>query len=220
MFGKNKAFNVRLYGGKNYAQQFDLNGDMRASKHVDNGDYRNTSSTDENSLSDVSTAFEADKTAAQGTDQFLAVSDIFADLDRRLSNPQAIEYGAFKALDTPMIVEQGEDDTTDASLRTPIWEIDGTIKVFLKYINRVPYLHVDGEMFYRQPVPMSYFSSEDDSTGNAAKPRQASSTEYKLVSVPLAEQRRVISTQLHYFDHPLFGFVVQIRRYNRPDVSE
>ena len=242
MFGKNKAFNVRLYGGQNYAQQFDMNGDMREQKLANSSDNEPnnsatefgydstaalsdydsnyTSGTDKNSLSDVSTAFEADKIAAQDTDQFIAVSDIFADLNRRLSNPQAIEYGAFKALDTPIIVEQGEDDTTDASLRTPIWEIDGTIKVFLKYINRVPYLHVDGEMFYRQPVPMSYFSSEDDSSGNAAKPRMAPSTEYKLVSVPLAEQRRVISTQLHYFDHPLFGFVVQIRRYNRPDVSE
>lgn len=242
MFGKNKAFNVRLYGGQNYAQQFDMNGDMREQKLANSSDNEPnnsatefgydstaalsdydsnyTSGADKNSLSDVSTAFEANKPIAQDTDQFIAVSDIFADLNRRLSNPQAIEYGAFKALDTPMIVEQGEDDTTDASLRTPIWEIDGTIKVFLKYINRVPYLHVDSEMFYRQPVPLSYFSSEDDSTGNAAKPRQATSTEYKLVSVPLAEQRRVISTQLHYFDHPLFGFVVQIRRYNRPDVSE
>ena len=242
MFGKNKAFNVRLYGGQNYAQQFDMNGDMREQKLANSSDNEPnnsatefgydstaalsdydsnyTSGTDKNSLSDVSTAFEADKPTAQDTDQFIAVSDIFADLNRRLSNPQAIEYGAFKALDTPMIVEQGEDDAIDASLRTPIWEIDGTIKVFLKYINRVPYLHVDSEMFYRQPVPLSYFSSEDDSTGNAAKPRQATSTEYKLVSVPLAEQRRVISTQLHYFDHPLFGFVVQIRRYNRPDVTE
>lgn len=242
MFGKNKAFNVRLYGGQNYAQQFDMNGDMREQKLANSSDNEPnnsatefgydstaalsdydsnyTSGADKNSLSDVSTAFEANKPIAQDTDQFIAVSDIFADLDRRLSNPQAIEYGAFKALDTPMIVEQGEDDAIDASLRTPIWEIDGTIKVFLKYINRVPYLHVDSEMFYRQPVPLSYFTSEDDSTGNAAKPRQATSTEYKLVSVPLAEQRRVISTQLHYFDHPLFGFVVQIRRYNRPDVSE
>ena len=242
MFGKNKAFNVRLYGGQNYAQQFDMNGDMREQKLANSSDNEQnnsatefgydstaalsdydsnyTSGTDKNSLSDVSTAFEADKPTAHGTDQFIAVSDIFADLNRRLSNPQAIEYGAFKALDTPMIVEQGEDDAIDASLRTPIWEIDGTIKVFLKYINRVPYLHVDSEMFYRQPVPLSYFSSKDDSSGNAAKPRMAPSTEYKLVSVPLAEQRRVISTQLHYFDHPLFGFVVQIRRYNRPDVSE
>ncbi|WP_370245249.1 CsiV family protein [Alteromonas abrolhosensis] len=242
MFGKNKAFNVRLYGGQNYAQQFDMNGDMREQKLANSSDNEPnnsatefgydstaalsdydsnyTSGADKNSLSDVSTAFEANKPIAQDTDQFIAVSDIFADLNRRLSNPQAIEYGAFKALDTPMIVEQGEDDAIDASLRTPIWEIDGTIKVFLKYINRVPYLHVDSEMFYRQPVPLSYFSSEDDSSGNAAKPRMEPSTEYKLVSVPLAEQRRVISTQLHYFDHPLFGFVVQIRRYNRPDVSE
>ena len=242
MFGKNKAFNVRLYGGQNYAQQFDMNGDMREQKLANSSDNEQnnsatefgydstaalsdydsnyTSGADKNSLSDVSTAFEANKPIAQDTDQFIAVSDIFADLNRRLSNPQAIEYGAFKALDTPMIVEQGEDDAIDASLRTPIWEIDGTIKVFLKYINRVPYLHVDSEMFYRQPVPLSYFSSKDDSSGNAAKPRMAPSTEYKLVSVPLAEQRRVISTQLHYFDHPLFGFVVQIRRYNRPDVSE
>ncbi len=242
MFGKNKAFNVRLYGGQNYAQQFGMNGDMREQKLANSSDNEPnnsatefgydstaalsdydsnyTSGADKNSLSDVSTAFEANKPIAQDTDQFIAVSDIFADLNRRLSNPQAIEYGAFKALDTPMIVEQGEDDAIDASLRTPIWEIDGTIKVFLKYINRVPYLHVDSEMFYRQPVPLSYFSSEDDSSGNTAKPRMASSTEYKLVSVPLAEQRRVISTQLHYFDHPLFGFVVQIRRYNRPDFSE
>ena len=243
MFGKNKAFNVRLYGGQNYAQQFDMNGDMRKLKHVDNVNreiddaatgfsydpnaaladdnaYRDANSVGINNPNDLSAAFEADKAATQGASQFIAVSDIFADLNRRLSNPQAIEYGAFKALDTPMIVEQGEDDTTDASLRTPIWEIDGTIKVFLKYINRVPYLHVDSEMFFRQPVPLSYFSSENDSSGNASTPRMASSTEYKLVSVPLAEQRRVISTQLHYFDHPLFGFVVQIRRYNRPDVSE
>ena len=114
-------------------------------------------------------------------------------------------------------MEQGDDNALAPSLRTPIWEIDGTIKVFLKYINRVPYLHVDGEMFYRQPVPLSYFSSEESSNVAANQPTP---TEYKLVSVPLAEQRRVISTQLHYFDHPLFGFVVQIRRYNRPDISE
>ena len=108
----------------------------------------------------------------------------------------------------PLIVEQGAGD---GALRTPIWEIDGTIKVFLKYINRVPYLHVDSEMFYRQPVPLSYFSSEDDSTvENTAPP------EYRLVSVP----RRIISTQLHYFDHPLFGFVVQVRRYQRPSTGD
>ena len=241
MFGKNKAFDVRLYGGQNYAQQFNLNGDMREQvqpiesiSQSQNGNSEvgydataglsannpSNSPNKKNAYSPVSTSENTNSTYKASTlnDSDLAsVSDIFADLNRRLSNPEAIDYEAFKALDTVMIVEQDDENAMDPSLRTPIWEIDGTIKVFLKYINRVPYLHVDGDMFYRQPVPLSYFSSEENSNVAA---NQAEPTEYKLVSVPLAEQRRVISTQLHYFDHPLFGFVVQIRRYNRPDVSE
>ena len=245
MFGKNNAFDVRLYGGQNYAQQFDLNGDMlEQESHTALVESANTETefgydatanlnSDESNANSLGTSQAAspltDSAAAnefslnessattKSVTEIATTSDIFADIDRRLSNPQAIKYEAFKALDTAIIVEQGDDSTLAPSLRTPIWEIDGTIKVFLKYINRVPYLHVDGEMFYRQPVPLSYFSSEES---NAASADQATPTEYKLVSVPLTEQRRVISTQLHYFDHPLFGFVVQVRRYNRPNISE
>jgi len=217
MFGQNNAFDVRLFGGQNYAQKFDLNGDMRAQQS--NTALIKSANSESEFGYDATADLNSNEgsTTTQSVTEIATTSDIFADIDRRLSKPQAIKYEAFKALDTAIIVEQGDDNALDPSLRTPIWEIDGTIKVFLKYINRVPYLHVDGEMFYRQPVPLSYFSSEES---NAAPADQATPTEYKLVSVPLAEQRRVISTQLHYFDHPLFGFVVQIRRYNRPDVSE
>lgn len=161
--------------------------------------------------------------------ELLAVSDIFTDLEMRLANPSPISFDDFKALDTPLIVEQDEDGVSDVAFRTPIWEIDGTIKVFLKYINRVPYLHVDSELYYRQPVPLHYFSNEfgneDASTNNVSIEKDSAATHsegqaYKLVSVPLIEQRRIISTQLHYFDHPLFGFVVQVRRYNRPSADE
>jgi hypothetical protein len=217
MFGKNNAFDVRLYGGQNYAQQYDKNGDMR--EQQSNTALVKSANSESEFGYDATAGLNNDESSAttKSITDIATTSDIFADIERRLSNPQAIKYEAFKALDTAIIVEQGDDNALDPSLRTPIWEIDGTIKVFLKYINRVPYLHVDGEMFYRQPVPLSYFSSEES---NAASADQAAPTEYKLVSVPLAEQRRVISTQLHYFDHPLFGFVVQIRRYNRPDISE
>ena len=217
VFGKNNAFDVRLYGGQNYAQQYDKNGNMRE-QQSNTALVKSANSESEFGYDATADLNSNESTAtAQSVTEIATTSDIFADIDRRLSNPQAIKYEAFKALDTAIIVEQGDDNALDPSLRTPIWEIDGTIKVFLKYINRVPYLHVDGEMFYRQPVPLSYFSSEES---NAASAGQATPTEYKLASVPLAEQRRVISTQLHYFDHPLFGFVVQIRRYNRPDISE
>jgi hypothetical protein len=90
------------------------------------------------------------------------------------------------------------------------------MKVFLKYINRVPYLHIDSDMFYRQPVPETYLGSDENEL-SLDESTTAHNVTYRLASVPLAEQRRVISTQLHYFDHPLFGFVVQIRRYKRPE---
>jgi len=221
MFGKNKAFNVRLFGGQNYAQQFSLNGEMReqAISHANSNDFdASTSPFGYDSTAELAVSQSADTNAEfeQASSEFPAVTDIFTELEDRLAKPETIDYSAFKALEVPVIIEQGEGDTSDASLRTPIWEIDGTMKVFLKYINRVPYLHIDSEMFYRQPVPLRYFSSE----GESSAMNNAAPLEYKLVSVPLAEQRRVISTQLHYFDHPLFGFVVQIRRYNRPELSE
>jgi hypothetical protein len=97
----------------------------------------------------------------------------------------------------------------------------------------VPYLHIDSELLYRQPVSERYFAVEpsilnaDDSVNAAIAESDLVNnnsdtlayTPMRLVAVPLKEQRRVISTQLHYFDHPLFGFVVQIRRYNRPAVE-
>ena len=246
MFGKNNAFKVRLFGGQNYAQQYNLSGEMRKdiqTSATDNGLNENPQFGYDATASlttETGTTFNTTNTAAnnaqisanvpnaQGVQgmsdgskssnvasELVAVQDLFTALERRLEKPKPIAFNAFKALDGPLIVEQGEDGAGDGALRTPIWEIDGTIKVFLKYINRVPYLHVDSEMFYRQPVPLSYFSSEDDSTvENTAPP------EYRLVSVPLVEQRRIISTQLHYFDHPLFGFVVQVRRYQRPSTGD
>ncbi len=37
-----------------------------------------------------------------------------------------------------------------------------------------------------------------------------------LKLIPFSQNRRVISKEIHYFDHPYFGMIVQIRRYKRP----
>jgi hypothetical protein len=69
-------------------------------------------------------------------------------------------------------------------------------------------LHINTQMFYRIPTQI---------------PRQAGDTgapQYRLASFPLQQLRRVISTQVHYFDHPLMGMIVQIRRYERPQASD
>lgn len=156
-----------------------------------------------------------------------------------MSQPEPVSFKALQRLGTEGDLS-GETVNNNDAFREPIWEIDGRLKVFLKYINRVPYLHIDSEMFYRHQVPTQYFTGSDVSTElassssgtflndgvetsvleNDSPENGAQSVEYRLVSIPLAEQRRVISKQLHYFDHPLYGFIVQIRRYKRPLQSD
>ncbi|MEQ3640320.1 MAG: CsiV family protein [Alteromonas sp.] len=225
-FGKSKAFNVRLFGGTNYASRFNKDGEQFQDKR--------TAVTD--TAVTAESAKEATVSALNEDEQTAIVSDVFfTSLEQRLSQPEPVSFKTLQRLGT-----EGDlsDETTNdnGAFREPIWEIDGRIKVFLKYINRVPYLHIDSEMFYRHQVPTQYFTTSDLSTELAssnsgtfvnddgessvlesnASETSAQTVEYQLVSIPLAEQRRVISKQLHYFDHPLYGFIVQIRRYERP----
>lgn len=225
-FGKSKAFNVRLFGGTNYASRFNKDGEQIQDKRP--------------AVTDTSDTMHAAKEATIGVinedEQTAIVSDaFFTSLEQRLSQPEPVSFKTLQRLETEG--DLSDEATNDSgAFREPIWEIDGRLKVFLKYINRVPYLHIDSEMFYRHQVPTQYFTASDLSTElassnsrtllnddgensvleNSLSETSAQTVEYQLVSIPLAEQRRVISKQLHYFDHPLYGFIVQIRRYERP----
>ena len=205
-FGKKKAFNVRFFGGTNYASSFNEDGEQLKDKR--------TIVTDT-----VNTAAEA-SVIVLNEDEQMASSTFFSSLEQRLLQPEPISFKTLERLDSEGNLSV-ESTTNNGASRKPIWEIDGRMKVFLKYINRVPYLHIDSEMFYRHQVPTHYFSNkgtsaERRSLTSGAIENGAKSVDYQLVSIPLAEQRRVISKQLHYFDHPLYGFIVQIRRYERP----
>ncbi|WP_100658284.1 CsiV family protein [Alteromonas flava] len=112
------------------------------------------------------------------------------------------------ALNAPVpadIVEQilsTEDLENDpiALYQNPLWQVEGTFKIYLQYINRVPYLHIDNDLVYQRSIA---------SDEQQAKPQ--------FQAIALKQLRRVISQQVHYFDHPLFGVIVQIRRHDRPE---
>lgn len=100
------------------------------------------------------------------------------------------------------------ESNVEQQLLDELWELDGNFKVFLRYIGSTPYLHIESELDYRAPILVT-----NEETGEVTE---------QLKSFPFKQLRRVISTQMHYFDHPLFGMVVQIRRYTppMPDVDE
>ena len=117
-----------------------------------------------------------------------------------------------------------EADTSDAINASPIekttelWELDGYFKVFLRYIKSTPYLHIESELDYRAPV----FSdlNNTDSLVLSGGAEQVAVQPDQLKSFKFKQLRRVISKQIHYFDHPLFGMVVQIRRHHKPSEPE
>lgn len=191
-FGQDNAETLRLFAGQNFAEQFTVEGELRPEPIeglLDSPDSMNSGS--DSAYIDPD-AVKAEKTAA-----------FFNELNTRLAQPQPISYAAMTA---PQDENTGLNIDPYNTQLPPIWELDGFIQVFLKYINRVPYLHINSELFYRQPI----------ATGVTQQSNSTNAPTYELVSIPFRQVRRVISTQLHYFDHPLFGMVVQIRRYDRP----
>lgn len=195
-FGKDNAFNVRLFAGENYADRFSLSGKSLSSPTVSD------------KLSPVNEATNLAVTP---------ISDFFDTLEQKLSAPTPIDFAHFN--DQATLLTGANDEAEEAGPITPIWQLDGSLKVFLKYINRVPYLHIDSQLFYRQPIPLLALTANENRVDIAEFTDNSNTTkqpDYRLVAVPFSEQRRVISKQLHYFDHPLFGMVVEIRRYNRP----
>ncbi len=260
-FGKDKAFNVRLFAGNNFSDEFDQDGvqrppqpPLRFGSATSLTVNQSSSELDENSFDensyqnledkiqrlDARTGYVStgDASSAGGLDESqdytkqlspntdsteTMTSDFFYDLDARLASPVPILFKDLLALDNADVIDDADESNISAAFRAPIWKVDGNMKVFLKYINRVPYLHIDSELFYRQPIPVEGQTATNSTSAISSISSNVSANatpEYQLVSLPFSEQRRVISNQLHYFDHPLFGMVVQIRRYKRPSAPE
>lgn len=120
-------------------------------------------------------------------------SIFFDDLRKALESNDSIDWLTIESLG-----EKG-DDTPFMALQK--YELEGQLKVYLDYVNQVPYLHIDSEfMHYRLVL---------DDEGSSF-----------LESFPLKQKRRVISKQIHYFDHPAFGLIVRLERFTPPLVDD
>lgn len=133
--------------------------------------------------------YEAASINSQLTDEDTFFSDLKADV---ISN-ENIDWLAEESASISQIKTTFETQKK--------YELEGQLKVFLDYVNQVPYLHIDSEFKHYRVV----IDSEQNST---------------LQSYPLKQRRRVISKQIHYFDHPAFGLIVRLERFTPPVIEE
>ncbi|WP_158969311.1 CsiV family protein [Paraglaciecola sp. L3A3] len=208
-FGADNAQGYRLFAGDNFAAQFDINGQPKIQQDVLNQVQTETVVVDDelyipkeereklsaSELEELITKLKPNTTINELTEE-----DLLTKIEQALLSETII--------DKDLPTKQTPDQTELLAELTQLWGVDGFIKVYLQNVGRVPYLHINSNLDYRHPILNQQTSSQI--LANGGKP-----TEH-LQSVNFNQLRRVISKQIHYFDHPLFGMVVTINRYNWP----
>lgn len=213
MFENDNPQQIRLFAGKNYSESFDILGlpnkgeqQSTTAPYIPKQEFERLTEAEQQAWLQNKLAIESGES--------LETVDLFHRIEQALLDETPIKTNI-----NDIKVDTNVADISDLTSQHQIWQLDGKLKVYLKNIGRVPYLHINTNLHYRQPI---YTQSADnvqnlseltDSINNTAQlPLQ---TNY-LQSVNFEQLRRVISKQVHYFDHPLFGMIVLINRYKWP----
>lgn len=90
----------------------------------------------------------------------------------------------------------------------PVWTLDGTINIYLDH-----YLYVETALNLREEGTKTLDVMRDNARYNSSEVNL--STPF-LYSFPMKQNRRVRSEEIHYFDHPRMGIILQIRKMQQP----
>lgn len=112
------------------------------------------------------------------------------------------------------------NDQISKTINRPVWQLDGTLNIYLDH-----YLYIETNLVLRQKgekthYPMSFsHASSVESIDEIGSPNDLSKeriTEPFLYAIHMTQNRRVRSNEIHYFDHPALGMIIQIRKMTQP----
>ena len=101
--------------------------------------------------------------------------------------------------------------------------LDGTLRV-----HRARYLHVQADLLYYRPADGDTRAPSNDDTGATTIPDSPDTAHIEQLLAEedvtprlfrLMETRRMRSRELHYFDHPLFGMIVEAWPVESPQAA-
>lgn len=147
---------------------------------------------------------------------------------------QPLELAQRMSADLPMPAAPEDETQVVESFESygPVRELDGLVTISLNH-----YLHIDLKLGYRRigertiqlderttlPAPMrsanadqSAFNQNSNNVNtllnDGAMPIPVTQTHPYLATIVMDQRRRVRSNEVHYFDHPEIGVIMQIRR--------
>lgn len=96
------------------------------------------------------------------------------------------------------------------------WYVEGLMDVYL--IGN--YLHVanDFSILNMTLTEQESLKLKTSIVGNTVNVGDVINTS-KVIPIRMTQNRRMISREVHYFDHPYMGIIIQIRRHQRPELT-
>ncbi|MBR9727013.1 hypothetical protein G3R48_03265 [Shewanella intestini] len=108
---------------------------------------------------------------------------------------------------------------TTRSQSQPVWELDGTINIYLDH-----YLYIEQRLNLRRESEKQVDLATNTNYGSPVDTVNSQPQAHKMVpflqSIALNQNRRVRSSEVHYFDHPQLGVVMQIRKMAQPTTAK
>ena len=202
MVARELAIPVHLFAGKDYSNEYDQLGNNKA------------------------LMIEAEKQAALVSNQLTTNTPLNDDVLIE-QQTQDIQFQEEPQLPSTSI----DEIITEVSIKNPvidtkpIWQLDGLLKI---YLNR--FLFIEPNFDFRKVEQVKVIA--EDSMPLLNSPALANTDEVievidnkpeyvdKLTSHPMSQHRRVRSTEVHYFDHPNMGMIIQIRRFKIPEETQ
>ncbi|NMP33495.1 hypothetical protein HII17_18260 [Thalassotalea sp. M1531] len=185
---------IRLFSGKHYQQEYRTSQQTFAYQSA--LDALNQVLSDNNDdASHIADNNESSIASVESSEMLSMLVDTLE--SKAITLEQTIEE-----LDSPRLYEQVVSEN-EITLTPPIapnqdWFLDGYFKLHLNH-----YLFITAD--FNIAVP----------NNKANKQLNEKNVPFKLI--PFKQNKRVISKEIHYFDHPYMGMVVQIRRYKKPE---
>ena len=101
----------------------------------------------------------------------------------------------------------------EAPKQNPVWELDGKLTIYLQH-----YLYIQADLRLRNQGLLEQTQNEEETiTNTSGSIDHVQQAQHFLFSIPMIQNRRVRSGEIHYFDHPQLGMFIQIRKMKQPE---
>ena len=224
VYEKENSQPIKIFAGDNIQGQY-------AKNLVTYQTEKNTALLEEQALNNIFTLSEnlnneqndlTKQSAPENLSPEIALQQIKAqeinDILQQISNINDIEEVVASLSDDPQRLDKTHNDAMFTSAPdAPVqpWYVEGLMDVYL--IGN--YLHVanDFSILNMTLAEQESLKLKASTAGNTANIDEVIKTP-KVIPIRMTQDRRMISREVHYFDHPYMGIIVQIRRHQRPEL--